>query len=296
MKRNKISLIYWSEDNFGDALSPVVIEELSGNLTQLKHAYKSKFRRFVKSIIYFSPKELNTILFPWQENVLGVGSVICCGNSKSKVWGSGFMSNSGDFLGGSVFAVRGPSTSKRLVEQGFDKCEVYGDPALLLPLWEEPVEKKTHQLGIVPHWKESDKFIEEYGDKYKIIDLRTKDIKKIITEITSCEYILSTSLHGIIVAHAYDIPSLWIKRGFIETDGFKFADYFGSVRIPAYTGFEDIENILLSDANWKALFLGNEDKSSISIDLNEIQLGLLKAFPFPLKDKYEQLLNRGKFL
>jgi len=284
-----INLVYWSENNFGDALSPLLVEELSGEKTRLKGAYIKKLRRLVKGIIYISPKIISAILFPWQSNVLGVGSIITCGNARSKVWGSGFMNSDGKFNGGEIFAVRGPHTAERLVEQGYQKCSVFGDPALLLPLWLNPAKNRQHKLGIVPHWKETEEFISKYGKDYKVIDLRTKDIERVVEQITSCEYILSTSLHGIIVAHAYNIPSLWIQRGYIETDGFKFADYFSSVGIDPYKGFENIDEILKSEQGWVKLFKSHAGQSVSQVSLREMQIKLLGAAPFPLKEKYQRL-------
>src|SRR5699024_9384076 len=162
--------------------------------------------------------------------------------------------------GGEVFAVRGKLTSESLVRQGFQKCDVYGDPALLLPLWLKPSSKKQHFLGIIPHHSEVDYFIEKYSDKYFIIDLRTTNVHRIVEEINSCERILSTSLHGVIVAHAYDIPALWIKKGYIGTDGFKFHDYFSSVKIPLYHGITDIDESLIDESKVFELFHENNDK------------------------------------
>lgn len=287
----KINLVYWNEDNFGDALSPVLVEELSGLKTQLKHAYKNRLRIFLKAVILLSFRELSTLLLPWQTNILGVGSIITCGNKKSKVWGSGFMSDRGRMRGGEVFAVRGPLTAQRITEQGLEKCDTYGDPALLLPLWLKPSAIKKYKLGIVPHWKETVMFIEKYRNSYKVIDLRTKDVKRIVEEITSCDYILSTSLHGLVVAHAYNIPALWIKEGYIETDGFKFTDYFSSVDIPLYSGFLNTDLLLAKEQNWLNLFKFNREKSLIQVSINEIHRGLLKATPFPLREKYRKILN-----
>lgn len=286
-----INLVYWSDDNFGDALSPLLVEELSMEKTRLKGAYLKKMRRFVKGVVYFSPKEISTILFPWQTNVLGVGSIITCGNKRSKVWGSGFMNNDGKFNGGDILAVRGPYTAEKLTQQGFPECKVYGDPALLLPLWLDPAIQKKHKVGIVPHWKETSTFISDYGKKHKVIDLRTKDIHKVVDEITSCEFVLSTSLHGIIVAHAYNIPALWIQKGYIETDGFKFADYFCSVGIEPYKGFENIDELLKSDNKWLDLFQNHPKKSQLNCSLISIQKGLLEIAPFRLKEKYRLFIK-----
>ena len=284
---SKINLVYWQEKNFGDALSPVIVEKLSGQRTRLKAAYINRFRKFIKGMLYFSWKEISCILFPWQSNILAVGSIITCGNSRSQVWGAGFMSSYGAFKGGRLYAVRGPYTAKRILDQGFLECDTYGDPALLLPLLMCPSTIKKHELGIVPHWKEAEKFIQSYGNRFKVIDLRTEDVKKVVLEITSCKYILSSSLHGLIVSHAYGIPALWIKDGYIETDGFKFSDYFASVGITEYNGFMNVEGILSSENSWRNLFKHHIDKASIQESLVDIQKGLLKSAPFPIKDKYK---------
>lgn len=286
-----LNLVYWSEENYGDALSPQLIEALSGKPTQLKHAYKSKFRRFIKGLVTFSKSEIDTILFPWQDNILGVGSIIVCGNKNSTVWGSGFMSNSGKFIGKKICAVRGPYTAQRLVDQGYNKCDVFGDPALLLPLWIENNPLKKYNISIIPHWKETEKFMSKYGDRYNIIDLRSKDVESITKEIISSEYILSTSLHGLIVGHAYGIPSLWIKDGYIESDGFKFYDYFSSVNIEEYDGFDDIDEILKSNDNWRALFENNTDKSIFTKPLKKIQQDLIRVAPFSVLEKYKKMVN-----
>lgn len=283
---DRINLVYWDEKNYGDALSPYIINKLSGKTIQLKHAYINKYRKFVKSILFMSLNEIRSILFPWQNNVLGVGSIITCGNSKSIVWGAGFMNNSGEYFGREIRAVRGKLTSRKLVNSGHSKCEIYGDPALLLPLLiSKPISIKN-KLSIIPHWSETDEFIERFGDRYHIIDLRSKDVEKITKDIASSEYILSTSLHGIIVGQAYGIPSLWIKDGYIQTDGFKFADYFSSVDIPEYSGFQNLNQILESEESWRNFFQENKELCLIKKELNLIQQNLLKVAPFPIQNMY----------
>ena len=71
---------------------------------------------------------------------------------------------------------------------------------------------KNIQIGIVPHFSEVDYFIKQYGLKYTVIDLRTFEVEKVIDEINSCQYVLSSSLHGIIVAHAYHIRVFGFKK------------------------------------------------------------------------------------
>lgn len=295
---SKINILYWDEANFGDALNSVLIEELSGKKTQIKCRTKNNgadiieaARHFLYMIRHAEYSTLKMIEWPWQKSLLAIGSIITWGNRKSLIWGSGFMSQRDTFRGGILYAVRGKYTDEKLRHEGFSGCGVYGDPALLIPLWISPSNEKKYKLGIIPHWKEVAYFQNLYGEKYKVIDLRTRDIHKIVEEITACEYVLSTSLHGIIVAHAYHVPALWIKKGYIDTDGFKFYDYFSSVNIEPYDGFQNIEYILKDELNWLTVFTQNKDKIQINNSIEMIQKNLLKSAPFILRDKYRRLIE-----
>lgn len=129
-----------------------------------------------------------------------------------------------------------------------------------------------------------------YASKYTVIDLNTYQIESTIDDICKCDYILSTSLHGIIVAHAYNIPCIWIKKGYIHTDGIKFNDYFSSVDIPLYNGFEDIDDILKSNSTCMEFFNKNKDFSLPATPLFPIQKRLLATAPFPLKKEFKNIL------
>ncbi|HCI5723053.1 TPA: hypothetical protein NPO34_005233, partial [Klebsiella variicola subsp. variicola] len=106
----------------------------------------------------------------------------------------------------------------------------------------------------------------------------------VVDEIISCEYILSTSLHGVIVAQAYDIPTLWIKHNDINTDGIKFYDYFDSVGITPYDGFEDYESLI---NDYESAFVKHASISKITTNLKKMQDNLLSVAPFPVLDKFK---------
>ncbi|MFD2557061.1 polysaccharide pyruvyl transferase family protein [Sphingobacterium tabacisoli] len=289
----KINLLYWEGDNYGDVLSQALIEELSGAKVRLcgkPFNLLKALKSVAKDVLTLSTKRTRRILLPWQESMLGIGSVLSWGGGGENVWGSGFMNEFEEFNGGQIFAVRGPRTAAKLKASGFQSTETFGDPALLLPLWLEPAYRKAYDVSIIPHWTEADDFKQRFGNVYNIIDPRSRDIVGVTKQITASKYILSTSLHGIIVAHAYGIPALWIKKGYIHTDGFKFDDYFSSVGISFYDGFENLEEILASTENWKKLFEENMHQALINCTLEDIQLGLLKAAPFVLKEKYEVIM------
>ena len=162
-----------------------------------------------------------------------------------------------------------------------------GDPALLLPLVYTPSKKqKTEFLKIIPHFTEYEEIKNLYSNKYTIIDIRTKDVESFIDEIVSSKYIISTSLHGVIIAHAFNIPALWIKKGYINSSDFKFYDYFSSVGITPYEGFKNIDEILSCTENIEKLFKQYSDKSKINVPIDTIQKQLLQVAPFKLKKQY----------
>lgn len=287
-----IKLVYWSGKNLGDYLSPFIVSKLSGLPVRYKKFYFLGKKGQLYLLFDFITKKiawekLKETLFFFEENILGVGSIISYGNKKSLIWGSGFMNNNEHIRGGKVFAVRGRLTNEKIINDGYKGCNVFGDPALLLPLIVKPAFRKKYDVAIIPHWKEYNYFKNKYGRQYKILDIRTTDVENFVEELTSCKYILSTSLHGIILSHAYNIPALWIKHGYIDTDGFKFYDYFSSVGIPSYNGFKNF-NQYLDDNNWKCLFRKHTIKSLPQIDIALIQKDLLDVAPFPILDKYRK--------
>lgn len=133
----KINLIYWNKENFGDQLSPYIVSRLSGYSIRYKRGPVS-LRYSLKEILSYVLKlkfsKISEMLFKWQNSLLAVGSIINLGNSKSTIWGSGFMNEKQPFYGGRVCAVRGVYTANKISNMGYETTDVYGDPALLLPL------------------------------------------------------------------------------------------------------------------------------------------------------------------
>ena len=145
------------------------------------------------------------------------------------IWGSGVILNQRLHLPKlEILALRGPLTAKALEYTG--NC-VFGDPVILAPYLMPPKSVKF-SVGIVPHY--SDKFHEaiepfKSDPNYKIIDVEAP-WKYVLENITSCEVILSSSLHGLIIADAYGKPNQRISLSKNLTGGdFKFNDYGLSV-------------------------------------------------------------------
>lgn len=255
--------------NFGDDVNFYLIKALTGK------------RIFNYKNVYFQGKD---------ENFLCIGSIInACSNSNAVIWGSGLMY--GDRLleqkPKRVVAVRGLKTRQKLMEQGVDCPEVYGDPALLLPIIYKPNFQKKYKFGLIPHYVDEDKetvtkIAQALGD-CKIISMANyDDWHSVIDSICECECIVSSSLHGMIISDAYCIPNVWIEFSKdIEGDRFKYYDYFSSVHRTDQKPLYATTETLISD-----ICNAKEKYECILFDHKE----LLSVAPFEV---FPQFLNKS---
>lgn len=291
----KVKLIYWNSDNFGDVLGPFIIHHLSDVRIKMKYSSITIiefFRILLKGLLNMRLKgmldELYHRSYFFEKTYLTVGSIAAWGNRKSVIWGSGFMNENENFNGGQVLALRGKLSAEKIKNQIPYQITVFGDPALLLSILYNNPQTQKHFVGIIPHWKDIDSIKSTCPEQF-IIDLRTKEISSVIDKIRSCKYILSSSLHGIIVAHCYNIPAIWIKEGYIDTDGFKFRDYFSSVGIRNYLPYENYKEIVSDESSVEELFSLNKEISLPQINIKIIQKSLLQSYPLPLMDKWKNI-------
>lgn len=219
-ENNAIKLFYWDKNfdgkyNVGDILSKYIVEKMSG-----------------KKVIH-CPKNS-------PEKLCAIGSIISSATLESGgiFWGSGSHAKSVDFFASNpkFLAVRGPLTRKMLLDTGYQCPDIYGDPALLLPeFYHKPAISPKYKLGVIGHWRHREKL--DCKDGVLFIDILRKEdeITSFIDEICSCEKILSSSLHGIIIANAYGVPARWFMMENFPLEGNpykKFHDYFMSVDMP----------------------------------------------------------------
>lgn len=169
-------------------------------------------------------------------NYMCIGSVVdYMSNDESIIWGSGTIGLKENItsIPNKVYAVRGPLTKDYLDSQGIECPEVYGDPALLLPLLYNSKKEKKYKVGIIPHIIDNHigaikEFQKSMGDDCLIIDFKNyTKWQDVIDQINECEIIASSSLHGLIISDAYNIPNVWIKlsQNILGND-FKYIDYF----------------------------------------------------------------------
>lgn len=173
-------------------------------------------------------------------HLLCIGSVVGRMNKASLIWGSGALYGNQILKckPRKIFAVRGHYTRSFLLEQGIECPEVYGDPALLLPLIYKPNFSKKYKIGIIPHYTEYElSHVVEYRNAHpEVLFIKMRGYynwKDVIDQIASCESVVSSSLHGLIIADAYGIENVWAKFSKeLEGGDFKFLDYFSGVKRP----------------------------------------------------------------
>lgn len=174
------------------------------------------------------------------KNIVSIGSILCnIPNRNSIVWGSGIGNDIFDkqlrTRPKEILAVRGPLTASWLRKRGISCPDIYGDPALLLPLFYSPKRKAQKKIGVIPHlidWNISLELINTLNaDDVRIISMKHySNWTDVIDEIVSCDVICSASLHGLIVAEAYGVPSVWIKFSEMKPGwDFKYHDFYASI-------------------------------------------------------------------
>lgn len=208
---NKILKIFWYKiprpGNFGDILTPLILSH---------YGYQYEYVD-IDNAEYIS-----------------VGSIAQHARRGMTVLGSGTMTSGAKLDPLAKWQwVRGPRTRNLVIRNGGECPDIYGDPAMLLPRIVQPAPDKKHKLGIVPHYVDYTSVKDHYPD-LQVINLLNSDPAEVVRKITECESIISSSLHGIITAHAYGIPAAWVKfGGKISGDDTKFHDHYESVGLTA---------------------------------------------------------------
>lgn len=204
---NKLDLYYWKSSdgvNFGDYLSSVVVTKIAAD-----HGF-------------FIDEELAA-----PKRLLAVGSVLHFARDDDIIWGSGVNGKVDPqlhtFKRLDVRAVRGPLTRDFLRQRGVAVPEIYGDPALLLPIL-LPERFKRDEFNAKGTW-----VVPNLHDLAAVSGLNNvisplQRWSKVIDKIINAEFIISSSLHGLVIADAFGVPCRYVRLSQIENI-FKYNDY-----------------------------------------------------------------------
>ncbi|WP_035732260.1 polysaccharide pyruvyl transferase family protein [Gulosibacter molinativorax] len=152
------------------------------------------------------------------------------------VVGSGFMYSSDVVIARDnlkIHSVRGHLSRQKLDWLPMQSIAI-GDPGVLVSEFASIGNTPVRQgIGFIPHHSRVDDevFCRPYIDAgFRKIDIRTNDIDGFMTELASCEAVISQSLHGLIFADAIGVPNVWLRlQGVVGKGDFKYLDYFSTV-------------------------------------------------------------------
>lgn len=211
-----MKLYYWNTiPNFGDLLSGLLLQRFAA---------------------------LNSIWSPPQQ-----AQLVICGSIlehlpvdySGYIAGAGYLHSSTkhEFPNAKIVALRGP-----LSAVDFTGSIVLGDPGLLADEL-VPLRDKEYELGILPHWTDHTLQHNPLFKKYSPLIIHpTQHPLSVIANIGKCKKLVTSSLHGIILADAFGIPRRTevspraLTHPQQEGDLFKFKDYNASINLPFIIG------------------------------------------------------------
>ncbi|UJR14336.1 hypothetical protein I4U23_001332 [Adineta vaga] len=257
--RKDFPLYYWTpdskNDNFGDTLSYILVRSIVG--PQLAFINTKDRRSYCK-----------------KSKLLAIGSIFQFACKHDVIWGSGilnptkfpFFNNSRLINTIDIRAVRGPRTRNALIAKyNIDVPEIYGDPALLLPFYLKSYKKSVKSIIpilLILHYKDA-KQRRIHSELKKIVTVDAFLPWEILLKmILQSEFVISTSLHGLIVSEAFGIQARFLKSSLINV--FQFHDYYEGTNRP-------LEFATTID---EAIAMGGQQLPKINLTK------LLNAFPF----------------
>jgi pyruvyltransferase len=248
-----IRLYRWPERNFGDALSVLVTQAVTDS-------------------------EVVVVDDPADADLVAAGSILqqLAGTGfAGAVWGTGLIADTFGVIrlpDARVAAVRGCLTRRHL---DVPDTIPLGDPGLLANLLVDP-RPPDYAVGIVPHKVDRDvavlSAVAAASSLITVIDV-TEDPSQVLAEIASCRSILSSSLHGLVVADALGIPSAWIQLSDrVIGGGFKFRDYYSAL------GRDDVRPVPFAPGD-DVTSLQERTVRADPARVEALRDGLLDAFP-----------------
>lgn len=217
-----IPLFWWQPGNgttnFGDELSRVVVERV----------LQRKIEEATKEV----PK------------LLAIGSVIHFADTGDCIWGSGINGKHLDrryyrFKAVDIRSVRGPLTRSFLLSMGHNVPELYGDPALLMSfLFPEFQKCSKRDHIIIPHVSEE----AIYRGQDNVV-MPSEPWEDVVRKIVESDFVISGSLHGIIVAESFGIPARLLYCKSTEPL-YKYIDYYMGTGRDYFTYAQSVEEAL----------------------------------------------------
>ena len=202
-----------------------------------------------------------------------------------KIWGSGFIcpdaTNRATMARKlDVYAVRGTTTLARM-EKYIGKPlphVVLGDPGLLASkLYNYQDLPKKYELGIIPHYvDQNNPLLKNINVENSIVIDVTQPVEQTLKQIAQCKHIISSAMHGLIVADSFGIPNIrMVLSDKIMGGDYKFIDYYSAFDMEMPTPVIMTPETQITDTE----FIRNQYKVPYN-KVQEICDNLIQAFPY----------------
>ncbi|MFQ3612352.1 MAG: polysaccharide pyruvyl transferase family protein [Cyanobacteriota bacterium] len=211
---------YSRPNNFGDLLGPLIVERVLA-----QRGVTRKIRTTG------DPDSAN-------QSLLTVGSILHFAKNGDIIWGSGrngkISSEEHRFSNLDVRMLRGPLTHVFLAERGVFAPKIFGDPGLLVgylfPEYLALRNTRIHKITVISNLNDGILNVQP-----TMLKSPTDSLSSILRRIAQSELVISSSLHGIVVAEAFGVPVRVLKSS--AEPSFKYEDYFlgtGRSHYPSY--------------------------------------------------------------
>nr|WP_306799423.1 polysaccharide pyruvyl transferase family protein [Alcanivorax quisquiliarum] len=227
--------MHWSasKNNFGDVLSPLIVERVSS-----------------RPVIYESIEKADLV---------AIGSLLqrlkeSFWSRRLHVWGSGFISPERPRQTRHyIHAVRGLETASILKKE--DEGIAIGDPGLLVGLLRDQLNLKRDRfpLVVVPHYQDKDsealRHFLALNPSAIQLDIQA-DPLTILEVIGSARLVVSSAMHGLIAADGLGVPNVRARfSDRLRGGDFKFQDYYSAFKIgmPDVTPLAEITDAMMEE-------------------------------------------------
>lgn len=217
---NSLPSYWWDmRPNFGDLIGPRIVQ----NLTE-RPVHNTYGRPGAGSAI------------------VTVGSIIdVVRRSDMHIWGTGLMHSPSpqkvkelSTKSWKIHAVRGQRTRSALQDHlGWQVPNVVGDPGLLFPsVHSANTSNRSDNVSVVAHYSHKSLVTRELVESQEcnFVDVERAP-EQVADDIASSKLVISTSLHGIILAQAYQVPWVWLRISdrHLAGNDFKFEDFISTL-------------------------------------------------------------------
>ena len=248
-----------AQQNFGDYLSPLLVEMVATKPVVYAPIHKADMMaigsilpRERKARRFFLPRRLH-------------------------IWGPGTDAPGKSFSSRHHYhALRGLKSCEQVV--GLRGSLALGDPGLLAEHWWSGRAKpdKRYRVGLIPHYVDRDNPYVQMAAKLPGVHLIDVfwPVEEVLRAIQSCDFILSSSMHGLIVADAFSVTNRRVRLSAGLISDFKFVDYYSAFSLaePEPLQAQALDELAMVDP---AELVGEY----IRPGLTDLQAGLLRAFP-----------------